>query len=208
MSAQKSISTQFSGVSMTSLIGAPLRAAVNANSMMCHSQTDFLLSTCFGKSQDKEGHLSPIMIHFQVERSVISASGEVADEPIKMKVSVPLMSLIPISSLAIETIKLTFDMEVTSSSDHEAKSILNSSRPDETDSDVNLTQKTELHGTLSQKSDNSDKDSSSANYQVELSAGQLPLPRGLTAILDVFDKNIAPLPASSTSLKSSNEGSK
>ena len=42
-----SMSQQFSGLPMESLIGGPLNAAAKANSAMALTQTMFMLDTCF-----------------------------------------------------------------------------------------------------------------------------------------------------------------
>lgn len=44
-----SMSQQFSGLPMESLIGGPLNAAAKANSAMALTQTMFMLDTCFKK---------------------------------------------------------------------------------------------------------------------------------------------------------------
>ena len=42
-----SMAQQFTGLPMRSLIGGPLTAAAQANSMMAVTQTKFMLNTCF-----------------------------------------------------------------------------------------------------------------------------------------------------------------
>ena len=46
-----SLSQQFSGLPMESLIGGPLNAAAKANSAMALTQTMFMLDTCFSKKK-------------------------------------------------------------------------------------------------------------------------------------------------------------
>lgn len=46
-----SMSQQFSGLPMESLIGGPLNAAAKANSAMALTQTMFMLDTCFKKKE-------------------------------------------------------------------------------------------------------------------------------------------------------------
>ena len=45
-----SMAQQFSGLPMRSLIGGPLTAAAQANSMMAVTQTKFMMDTCFNKT--------------------------------------------------------------------------------------------------------------------------------------------------------------
>ena len=82
-----SMSQQFSGLPMESLIGGPLNAAAKANSAMALTQTRFMLDTCFNMAkEDKDGktiptQYEPIMIDMILTRSVISEDkdGKVLD---------------------------------------------------------------------------------------------------------------------------------
>lgn len=197
--ATKSIANQFSGLPMKALIGAPLKAATDANAMIAQSQTQFIIANCFEKASEESDDLRPVMIKFQLERQVLSSQGTPSSTPIKMDFAIPLMTLIPINSLAIETLKISFQMEVKSSREFTketsserkqrstSKGMTNAYKAHEFD--------TELHGTLSSKAKDSANASAGANYEVSLTAGQLPLPKGMTAILDIFTKNLAPLPS-------------
>lgn len=196
--ATKSIANQFSGLPMKALIGAPLKAATDANAMIAQSQTQFIINNCFEKISEDSQDLRPIMVSFQLERQVLTPQGIPSKTPLVMDISVPLMTLIPINSLAIETLKISFQMEVKSSREFTretsserrqrstAKGLSNGYKAHEFD--------TELHGTLSSKGKDSGNNSAGANYEITLTAGQLPLPKGMTAILDIFTKNMAPLP--------------
>lgn len=197
--ATRSIANQFSGLPMKALIGAPLKAATDANAMIAQSQTQFIINNCFEKVSDESEDLRPVMVNFQAVRQVLTAQGTPSATPLKMDISIPLMTLMPINSLAIETVKVSFQMEVKSSREF-TRETSNERKQRTTSKGVNSTYKahefdTELHGTLSTKNKDFGNSSSGANYEVSLTAGQLPLPKGMTAILDIFTKNLAPLPS-------------
>ncbi len=199
--ANKSIASQFTGLPMKALIGAPLKAATDANAMISQTQTQFLITTCFERISTESLDLRPKMVKFQIERQVLDADGRPQDKPATMEFSVPLMTLIPLNSLAIETLTVSFEMEVKSSrefvketaQDREHRStkhkLEHSFKSHEFD--------TELHGTLTSKSKDSSNEKSGANYEITLTAGQLPLPKGVTTILDIFTKNMTPIPTKS-----------
>lgn len=193
--SKKSIASQFSGLPMKALIGSPLKAATDANAMIAHSQTQFLITTCFERPNPDSPKLRPIMVEFTVSRTVLDKDGKVKPEPIMMELSIPLMTLIPINSLAIETMEVSFEMEVKSSREFSKESDIDVEQRGKRNS-IDKAYKahefdTELHGTLSGKSN--EKDRSSASYVVKLTAGQLPLPQGVTTIIDVFNKNMMPV---------------
>ncbi|KZN40864.1 hypothetical protein N482_20855 [Pseudoalteromonas luteoviolacea NCIMB 1942] len=79
-----SMAQQFRGLPMKSLIGAPLKAATDANGMMARTQTQFMLSTCFengggaNSPQASGSKLTPIMV--ELSRPVIKADGSSGDD--------------------------------------------------------------------------------------------------------------------------------
>ena len=196
---------QFSGLPIKSLIAAPLSAATNANAMMARTQTQFMLSTCFDKNAS--GELSPIMIKFTSTRTVIDADGNVMPDPATITFELPLLTIIPLNSLAVDDVKVHFEMEVKSSQSKDNET----SSEQETAAKADITAKynaglfsVEVHGSVSHnsKQTSSSKEhyeaSNQAKYEIDVHAGQLPLPKGVTTIIDAFTKNIAPIQLKST----------
>ncbi|BFM48709.1 DUF2589 domain-containing protein [Marinomonas sp. THO17] len=200
MSGLASMAQQFSGLPMKSLLGAPLKAATDANGMMARTQTQFMLSTCFDKKEDV---LEPIMVSFNITRSIVKADGTEATPPTAtVKFTLPLLTLIPLNSLAVDDVKVHFEMEVKSSTSKDNES----SQEQETAAKADITAKynaglfsVEVHGSVSHnsKSSSSQKEhyeaSNQAKYEVDVHAGQLPLPTGVTTIINAFTKNIDPI---------------
>ncbi|MCF2907031.1 DUF2589 domain-containing protein [Pseudoalteromonas sp. DL2-H2.2] len=202
MSGLVSMAQQFSGLPMKSLIGAPLKAATDANGMMARTQTQFMLSTCFDKTAGAQGtssQLKPIMVEFTLSRPVIKGT-TTSEANITLKL--PLLTLIPLNSLAVDDVKVHFEMEVSSSmsKDNEKQS------EQETAAKADITAKynaglfsVEVHGSVSHSSKTSSKQrehyeaSNKAKYEVDVHAGQLPLPTGVTTIINAFTKNIDPI---------------
>ncbi len=200
MSGLVSMAQQFSGLPMKSLLGAPLKAATDANGMMARTQTQFMLSTGFDK---KGSDLEPIMVSFNITRSVVKPDGtEATPSTASVKFSLPLLTLIPLNSLAVDDVKVHFEMEVKSSTSKDNES----SQEQETAAQADITAKynaglfsVEVHGSVSHnsKSSNTQREhyeaSNQAKYEVDVHAGQLPLPTGVTTIINAFTKNIDPI---------------
>lgn len=197
-----SMAKQFSGLPMKELIGSPLVAAAQANNMMAVTQTKFLLETCFAlKKQGEKEIYKPIMINMTLTRPVINADGSEA-ESIETDFNLPLLTIIPLNSLAVDEVNVAFEMEVKSSF------ALDKSASSEKDSkdDHSISKKmnesnvsTEISGVVatSEKSNDNDsssfKKSNSAKYEINAHAGQIPLPIGVLTILETFSKSIAPI---------------
>lgn len=197
-----SMAKQFSGLPMKELIGAPLVAATQANNMMAMTQTKFLLETCFflQKLANKEIY-KPIMINMTLTRPVINSDGSEA-EPVETDFNLPLLTIIPLNSLAVDDINVSFEMEVKSSFSSEAASETNKEVKDESSISKKINESNisaELSGSVaaSENANNSDnstyKKSNSAKYEIKAHAGQIPLPLGVTTIIDTFSKSIAPI---------------
>jgi hypothetical protein len=199
MTALISMAQQFSGLPIKSLIAAPLNAATDANGRMARSQTQFMLSTCFDKGQNDE--LTPIMISFKMTRSVVNPDGT-AGTPVELEFTLPLLTIIPLNSLAVDDVKVHFEMEVKSSNSKDNET----SSEQETAAKADITAKynaglfsVEVHGSVSRtsKETSSSKEhyesSNQAKYEIDVHAGQLPLPKGVTTIIDAFTANVSPI---------------
>lgn len=208
-----SMAQEFSGLPMESLIGGPLNAAAKANAGMAMTQTKFLLDTCFTLSDS--GNYSPIMIVMSLTRGVITpGTDDKTDATIQQMTTtfnLPLLTIVPLNSLAVESVDVTFEMEVKSSFSEEATetkekevkaaasfeakagwgpfsvTIKGSASYDQKDSST--------HSTHYQKSN-------SAKYTVSVHAGQLPLPKGVNTIIEAFTQSIQPITLSAASDKS------
>lgn len=197
-----SMAKQFSGLPMKDLIGAPLVAAAQANNMMAVTQTKFLLETCFAlKTQGEKEIYKPIMINMTLTRPVFNADGS-ESEPIETDFNLPLLTIIPLNSLAVDEVNVSFEMEVKSSfsSDKSADSAKDSKDEHSISRKINDNDvSTELTGSVaaSEKVNTNDsssfKKSNSAKYEINAHAGQIPLPVGVLTIIDAFSKSMAPI---------------
>lgn len=208
-----SMSQQFSGLPMEDLIGAPLNAAAKANAAMALTQTKFLLETCFTKCKKEETSSSgektitysynPIMIEMSLERGVIAYEGDTPQmDVITTKFNLPLLTIIPINSLGINSVDVGFEMEVKSSfseTEHQESQ-------SETSEEASLEGKlgwgvlsVSVKGTASYSSKDSAthdthyEKSNSAKYTINVHAGQLPVPKGVNTIIEAFTQNIQPI---------------
>ena len=178
---------------MDQLIGAPLRATANANALMAKTQTQFMLDFCFTK---KDGNLEPVMVDMVMTTAKMEPDGN-EDGDLKMnrvtaRFSLPLLTLIPITSLAVKDFEVDFDMEVTSVEREESSS-------ESSDASSSNKKEVTLMGKVSNKSEGSR--ASNSQYQkkvdsklsISVKGGQMPLPVGVTAVLDLYKNNVEPV---------------
>ena len=213
-SGQGAMKGQFGGLPLKALIGAPLKATADANAMLARSQTQFILSTCFEPTGENNGNLRPKLLKFKIERTILKADGTPAPQKAEMEISIPLLTIIPMNTLAVDELNVSFEMEVKSSTEykHEDSSVLkNESQGEVTNPYHSDRFSCEMHGTLASSSKNQSSNSSSgsntshARYDITMHAGKLPLPTGITTIIDMFSKSIAPIQLKDDSGKASTE---
>ena len=207
---------QFSGLPMEDLIGAPLNAAAKANASMALAQTKFLLETCFAKCKKEDTNpttgektvrysYSPIMIEMSLERGVIAYENNNTSphiDVITTKFNLPLLTIVPINSLGVDSVDIGFEMEVKSSfseTEHQESQ-------SETSAEASLEGKlgwgvlsVSVKGTASYSSKDSEthdthyEKSNSAKYTINVHAGQLPVPKGVNTIIEAFSQSIQPI---------------
>lgn len=209
-----SISQQFTGLPIDSLIGGPLIATTKANANMAFTQTQFLLDNCFNKVITGTGtaattNYAPIMIQMNLTNNVITPGDPTATPPTETKVTpfttvfdLPILTIMPLNSLAVQTVDINFEMEVKSSSAQDSQKDSSSETKGEGGFEAKVGWgpfSVTIHGSASYDSKESSttsthyQKSNSAKYTVAVHAGQLPLPQGVLTIIEAYSKNISPV---------------
>lgn len=171
-------------LSVNDIITAPLLAASKANSAMAQEQTQYILDYCFSKSEG--GQYEPIMIRMSLTRA-ISEAGEEDGASLDIKIvksefELPLMTLIPINSLAVESVELDFDMEITSTAKETAeggKAVLAGKVGTKQGENAKLSKELQRKST--------------ANLSFNVKVKPLPLPPGIIAVVDLYTKSMNPV---------------
>lgn len=207
----KDLTPSFESLSMEDIIGAPLVATAKANASMAQEQVRFMMNYCFYRNdndKDAPQNYQPVMIQMEMTRTEVEPSAEPGAPPsltrIKSNFELPLLTLVPLNSLAVDEVNIDFDMEVTAMEHNESKGQY-----------ANDEEKPKLMGKVGAKQaghggtvaqENQRK--MTANLSINVKASPLPLPVGLTSVIDLYAKNIHPKDVhtvSSKPLTNSNE---
>lgn len=117
-------------------------------------------------------------------------------------IKIPLLSVIPINSLGVQSAEINFEMEVKSSFEEKVSEKSNSKTEGSASVEASIGWgpfSVKVKGSASYSSEDSKsrdthyQKSNNAKYTVNVKAGQLPLPTGITTILDIYSKNIFPV---------------
>lgn len=165
---------------------------------MAQEQIRALLKICF----THDGHAyHPVMLEMTVTRSVLQPSKNPGDHPkvveITTKFYVPVISIFSINALGIENVDIDFNIEITSQ--------FEKNREEEEDDEViglkgspKDKKSIELLGKLSARKITNQEEGRSFSYDraesstfnVNVTAGMLPLSKGLLEIIDIYTKAI------------------
>lgn len=164
---------------------------------------------------------APIMIIMSLTRPVITpgTKGVAADptatppivavpatpaviQNITTQFNLPMLTIIPINSLAVETVDITFEMEVKSSFSEEQTDTSEKEMKSEGSFEAKAGWgpfSVTVKGSASYDSKDSSthnthyEKSNSAKYTVNVHAGQLPVPKGVNTIIEAFTQCIQPI---------------
>jgi len=182
----------FRNLEINEIISAPLTAASSANNMMAREQVRFLMDFCFSKEGE---NYKPVMIKMAIVNGVIQPGEEASMRRITTTFNLPLLTIIPISSLAVEDVSVDFEIELTSQTQIDRQVAL--AQPE---SPLAPAPKARLLGRISYDSkENPDpgkrqyRSSNASGLKVNIKAGQVPLALGLTTLLDLYTKSIGPV---------------
>lgn len=182
----------FRNLEIEEIISAPLTAASSANNIMAREQVRFLMDFCFSKEGE---NYKPVMIKMAIVNGVIQSGEEVSMRQITTTFNLPLLTILPISSLAVENVSVNFEIELTSQTEIDDQ--VASTQPG---NQLTKVPKACLLGRISYDSKESSgsgkhryRSSNASGLKVSIKAGQIPLAMGVTTLLDLYTKSIGPV---------------
>jgi len=112
----------------------------------------------------------------------------------KVALSVPFLAIVNVPSLMVKTVDITFDMEVKSSESHKDDQSV------EVAADVGIhmdfgivSADVKIHAAISSHQENTRSTDRSAKYHVQVTARDDGMPEGLSRVLDILQRSIAPV---------------
>lgn len=178
-----------------SLISAPLVAVTKANAMMFTGQTRFILENCFDK---QDGRYVPVMLEMTFQTGTVMQDQQSENgfniSTQSMNFQIPLISLLPLNSLVIDSLKLNFGLDITSV--YQGKS--RSERLTEGELPGVLKHTTVMSGRITQTDKSSggkqkmDSTPRKAHLKICIEVKAQALPKGIQSLLDIYSRSITP----------------
>lgn len=194
------IADQFRGLPMGDLIGGPLMAACDAQVKLANATANFIRVVGFQPPSDpakiQAGEVGDIrMVQFKYRRPAEdqskAADGTTLQETVELEV--PLLAVVKIPALAIDTVDITFNMEVKNSESESSKFAAQASLEAELKFGWGMFSGTvKISGSVSSSKETQRSSDSSAKYTVNVRASDNGMPEGLARVLDMMNQAVAP----------------
>ena len=185
------MNSQFAGLPMKDLIGGPLQASCDAQTLLATATCNFIKDVGM---VGKEGAMEALTVDFSFDRPAIDPTSQ---KPFSetVNLNIPLLAIVNTPSLSIKEAEVKFTMSVASSSTDQ------SSTKKEADMKAEakfgwgpFSAKINIHGSIASQSSNTRKSDNSAKYDVKVLARDDGPPEGLMKVLDMLGTAIAPVP--------------
>lgn len=184
------ISQQFGALPMATLLGGPLQAACNAQLQLANATADFVKTVGLTRkvANDPNSELVARTVEFKYKQAKEDGSGFE-----NMVIEAPLLSIVKVPNLSINSMDISFDMEVKTTEEHKDSKDTSGSM-DASGSFGFLFFKTSVNikGSISSHQENTRRTDTTAKYHVELHARDAGQSEGLSRILDIMYAAIQP----------------
>src|SRR5579859_508970 len=186
---------QFKGLPMGDLIGGPLLAACDAQVKLANASAEFIKVVGF-TPPDKDGNSDVRNVKFVFDRPVPQPAddkGGNANLTERVELDVPLLAIINVPALAINSVDVIFDMEVKNS--ETTKESMDAAAKMSADASVGwgpFSLKVHMEGSVATHKENNRQTDQSAKYHVEVHAKDNGMPEGLARVMDILQSSVAP----------------
>jgi len=189
---------QFKGLPMGDLIGGPLLAACDAQVKLANASAEFIKVVGF-TPPDKDGNSDVRNVKFVFDRPVPQPQGTDPQDKApanlteRVELDVPLLAIINVPALAINSVDVIFDMEVKNS--ETTKESLDAAAKMSADASVGwgpFSLKVHMEGSVASHKENTRQTDQSAKYHVEVHARDNGMPEGLARVMDILQSSVAP----------------
>lgn len=199
------IGNEFSGLPLDALIGGPLTSACNAQVMLANATQNFINNVGFKTTTSGTGNnTTSTQVTRQVDfefwqpmpidsTAASGTSGAVAQVQ-KVKLSVPLLAIVNVPAMMIKSVDITFDMEVKSTEMHNDSTAASASASASASGGWGpFSAQVSISGSVSTQQSNTAATDRSAKYHVEVRARDEGMPEGLSRVMGMLQRAIAPI---------------
>ncbi|WP_211830379.1 DUF2589 domain-containing protein [Kistimonas asteriae] len=179
------IANSLRGLPLEELIGGPLAASCKAQYDLASCMVNFIHEIGFSKDGDAS---KTKCLEFDLERPVDDGTGEIKSQTVSIKA--PLLGLVPIPALLIESVNIDFSMEVNASTS--SKSTNSASAELEAKANWGWGS-AKFTGKVSSQRENTRSTDNTAKYDIKVVAKQQPPQEGMSKLMDLLASAVEPI---------------
>jgi Protein of unknown function (DUF2589) len=186
------LAAEFQSLPLEYVISAPLKGAIEAQAIAASTTRAFIQSML---NTNSDGTQSPITVDFKLSKSTSGAAG---DSNTTMVVKAPLLSMVPVPHLRIDSITSSFKYEINEIHRTEKAVDLSAGLAAGTVGALSKFVNISLSGSVGSKSKEESSMNRSGSIEITVHASESPIPEGLARMLNLLSRSI-PEPAQSGS---------
>lgn len=187
------IGQELSSIDFQSMIGGPLNAVIKAQAQSAQTSVDFIKSVGFNAAGAATDPGKPTMVSFTYDKPIETkdAAGVITVTPTPYKLTVPILTMLPIPYIRVEEVTVDFNAKINS--------VVESTTASSSELNASLAAKggwgpvsAELKCSYSSKKSISATEKTERTYSliIHVRAVQDELPAGLEKLLGVLENSI------------------
>jgi hypothetical protein len=180
-----SIGKQFEGLPLGVLVCGPLIEIAKGQEALVNTYIKGIRNLAFRDPDPKATDKAANMLEFEYEQNVPGST-----TPEKMKISAPVLALVPVPAFLMSEASINFTMEVKS---QEAHKDANSASIGGTAGYSGFGATVSITGSVATSSENTRSSDQSAKYDITAKAIQMPPAEGMAKLTDLFASIIQPV---------------
>lgn len=175
---------EFRALPLDVIIAQPLVAAVNAQKQSAEATVGFINSMMTGSGTPADPY-TPVTVDFTASLQNSNNQGTVL-----MDIKAPLLSIVPIPNLRIDSLSVSFKYEVSQSATVSNNKQVSGTADIKAGSKLLPIFSAELSGNLTSSSKQDSTTNRSGSLDIELHASEAPMPEGLAKILTLLSNAV------------------
>jgi hypothetical protein len=191
------ISRELAGLPMEHLIAAPLAASIKAQRMLGEEMIGFVNRLAYGTegTTGNAGDKPVLKLPMQLERPVTKDDGTISVS--KINVAPPVLGLVPIPALLIDSVDITFSMEIHTldGSKTNSEEAIEAKAKAEANG-LFYSGSLEVTGKASTQRENTRSTDKTAKYDVTVHAAQQEPTEGMAKLMDLLASTVEPISVS------------
>jgi Protein of unknown function (DUF2589) len=184
---------EFQKLPLELVVGSALTAVAKAQAMTSQATLNFILGLCDGPGSDPNGPRTPKTIDLSVERQNTNAGGGAGGLE-KTTIKAPLLAIVPIPHLLVDSVTINFKYEVSQTFCDKSQTSGSLDLEAGTTGVLGSFVKATLHGNLAHSSSSEATTNRGGTLDIMIRASQSPIPAGLDRLITMLSQAITPAP--------------